>query len=294
MFSASDVKKLRERTGCGMMDCKKALTEADGDMEKAVEFLREKGLATAAKKATRIAAEGVVLDYVENNIGVIIEVNSETDFVAKNTEFQDFVKTLAKIVAEKNPSDVEALLELEYADGIIVKDALNEKILKIGENLSVRRFTRLEGNIASYVHGGGRIGVLVQSNTPLNADAYEAARDAAMQIAAINPPYLDKSKVPSEAIEKEKEIIKAQIKNDPKTSNKPDNIIEKMVSGKISKFYDENCLLQQDFVKDSSLKVEAYLKTKGVELIQFVRYEKGEGLKKREDNFADEVANMMK
>lgn len=296
-FTAKDVKELRELTGCGMMDCKKALTETDGDKDKAIEFLREKGLATAAKKAGRIASEGIVKAYVSDDkkIGVLVEVNSETDFVAKNAEFQAFVTKITEIVAAEAPADVEALKALPYADGQTVGDALTALIAKIGENMNIRRFARVDGNVCSYTHGEGRIGVLVEAEDSLdNADAYEAARDAAMQIAAINPLYLSKDVVPAEDVEKEKHIIIAQIKEDPKNANKPDAIIEKMVGGKINKFYEQNCLLQQEFVKDGDFKVEAYLASKGVKLIGYVRFEKGEGLAKKEENFADEVASMIK
>lgn len=296
-FTASDVKTLRERTGCGMMDCKKALTESNGDMDKAIEFLREKGLATAAKKAGRIASEGIVKAYLtdDKKIGVLLEVNSETDFVAKNDEFQTFVANVAKIIADNAPADVEALKALPYADAQTVGEALTALIAKIGENMNIRRFARIAGNVCSYTHGGGRIGVLVEAEGSLaDADAYEAARDVAMQIAAINPLYLSKDVVPAEDVEKEKNIIIAQIKEDPKNANKPDNIIEKMVDGKINKFYEQNCLLQQEFVKNGDFKVEAYLTSKGVKLINFVRLEKGEGLEKKEENFADEIAKMVK
>lgn len=295
-FTAQNVKELREMTGCGMMDCKKALTETDGDMDKAVEFLREKGLATAAKKAGRIAFEGIVKAYIteDKKIGVLVEVNSETDFVAKNAEFQSFVENIAKIVASGNPADVDALKAMPYNDESNVGDALTALIAKIGENMNIRRFARIEGNVCSYTHGEGRIGVLVETEGSLeNPDAYEAARDAAMQIAAINPLYLSKDSVPAEDVEKEKHIIIAQIKEDPKNANKPDNIIEKMVGGKINKFYEQNCLLQQEFVKNGDFKVEAYLASKGVKLINYVRFEKGEGLAKKEENFADEVASMI-
>ena len=296
-FTAQNVKELREMTGCGMMDCKKALTETDGDMDKAVEFLREKGLATAAKKAGRIASEGIVKAYLtdDKKVGVLLEVNSETDFVAKNDEFQNFVTNVAKIISDKNPADVEELKTLPYADGNTVGDALTALIAKIGENMNIRRFARIEGNVCSYTHGEGRIGVLVEAEGSLaDADAYEAARDAAMQIAAINPLYLSKEVVPAEDVEKEKHIIIAQIKEDPKNAKKPDNIIEKMVGGKINKFYEQNCLLQQEFVKNGDLKVEEYLSSKGVKLVDYVRFEKGEGLAKKEENFADEVASMIK
>lgn len=296
-FTAADVKTLRERTGCGMMDCKKALTEVDGDMDKAIELLREKGLATAAKKSGRIASEGIVKAYLSDDkkIGVLLEVNSETDFVAKNDEFQTFVANVAKIVADNAPADVEALKAMNYAGSENVGDALTSLIAKIGENMNIRRFARIEGNVCSYTHGGGRIGVLVEAADSLaDESAYEAARDVAMQVAAINPLYLSKDVVPAEDVEKEKHIIIAQIKEDPKNASKPENIIEKMVGGKLNKFYEQNCLLQQEFVKNGDFKVEAYLASKNVKLVNFVRFEKGEGLEKREDDFANEVASMIK
>lgn len=293
MITAQAVKDLREKTGCGMMECKKALTETGGDMEKAIEFLRERGMQVAEKKAGRIASEGLVYALEENGVGVLLEVNAETDFVAKNAEFVDFVKNTAKIIADQNPADVEALKALSY-ETETVAEKLTALIAKIGENMNIRRFSRLEGNVCSYIHGGGRIGVMVVAEGALEGESYEAARDVAMQVAAINPAYLSKETVPIEDLEKEKRIITAQIKEDPKNASKPDQIIEKMLGGKINKFYDQNCLLQQEFVKDSSMKVEAYLASKGVKVIDFVRYEKGEGLEKKEDNFAEEVASMTK
>ncbi len=296
MISASTVKELRERTGCGMMDCKKALAATDGDMDKAIEFLREKGLAAAVKKAGRIASEGLVDILVEGNVGAMVEVNSETDFVAKNAEFQQFVKDVAKQVIKTNPADVEALLDSKFVDGDnTIREMLTEKIATIGENMNVRRFERFEGNVIGYVHGGGRIGVMVACEGDISASAaYDAARDAAMQIAAINPLYLDKEVVPAEDIEKEKNIIIAQIKEDPKNANKPENIIEKMVGGKINKFFEQNCLLQQAFVKDDSVSVGKYLDANGVKLLKYARFEKGEGLEKKVDDFASEVAGMVK
>ncbi len=295
MISASAVKELRERTGCGMMDCKKALTETAGDMDKAIEFLREKGLAAAVKKAGRIASEGLVDILVEGNVGAMVEVNSETDFVAKNAEFQQFVKDVAKQVIATNPADVEALLDSKFVDGDnTIREMLTEKIATIGENMNVRRFERYEGNVVGYVHGGGRIGVMVLAEGALDDAGHEAARDAAMQVAAINPLYLDKDVVPAEDIEKEKAIIIAQIKEDPKNANKPDNIIEKMVGGKINKFFEQNCLNQQAFVKDDSMSVSKYLESKGVKLVKYARFEKGEGLEKKVDDFAAEVASMTK
>jgi len=295
MITAAMVKELRETTGAGMLDCQKALKETDGNMEKAIEFLREKGLATAAKKAGRIAAEGIVKAYVnnDNTVGVLLEVNSETDFVAKNEEFQTFVTNVAKIIAENNPADVEALKALAY-EGETVGDKFTALIAKIGENMNIRRFSRVSGNVCSYTHGEGRIGVLVETEGKLDDTSFVAAKDVAMQIAAINPLYLSKEVVPAADVEKEKAVIVAQIKEDPKNANKPDAIIEKMVGGKINKFYEQNCLLQQEFVKDSDFNVESYLASKGVKLANFVRFEKGEGLQKKEENFADEVMKQIK
>ena len=296
MVTAAMVKELRDMTGAGMLDCQKALKEVDGNMDKAVEFLREKGLAIAAKKAGRIASEGMVYAYLadDKKVGTLVEVNSETDFVAKNDEFKSFVANVAKIVAEQNPADVEALKALD-CNGETVEAKLTALIAKIGENMNIRRFSRVAGNVCSYTHAGGRIGVLVEAENALdNENSYEAARDVAMQIAAINPLYLTKEVVPAEDVEKEKSIIVAQIKEDPKNANKPDNIIEKMVMGKINKFYETNCLLQQEFVKDSDQKVQAYLASKGVNLTNFVRFEKGEGLQKKEENFAEEVMKQIK
>ena len=296
MITAAMVKELREITSAGMLDCQKALKATDGDMDKAIEFLREKGLATAAKKAGRIAAEGIVKAYLtdDKKVGVLLEVNSETDFVAKNEEFQNFVNDVAKLIAEKNPKDVEELKELPLG-GETVAAKLTALIAKIGENMNIRRFSRIEGNVCSYTHAGGRIGVLVQAENPLNTEnSYEAARDVAMQIAAINPLYLSKEVVPAADVEHEKGIIVAQIKEDPKNAGKPDNIIEKMVMGKINKFYENNCLLQQEFVKDSDQKVQAYLAANGVNLLKFVRFEKGEGIEKKQENFAEEVMKQIK
>lgn len=297
MFTAKDVKELRERTGCGMMDCKKALTETNGDFDKAVDYLREKGLATAAKKAGRIASEGLVDILVDGNVAAMVEINSETDFVAKNDEFKAFVRNIARQVIAVNPADVDALLASKFIDdeSVTVKDLLTEKIAKIGENMNLRRFARYEGNVVGYVHAGGRIGVMVKVDADLsNDEAAAAAKDCAMQIAAINPLYKDRASVPAEDVEKEKAIITAQIKEDPKNASKPDNIIEKMLGGKINKFYETNCLIEQAFVKDDSMSVGKYLESKGVALVDYVRFEKGEGLEKKEENFADEVANMVK
>ena len=296
MITAAAVKELREMTGCGMMDCKKALAEANGDMDKAIEWLREKGLAAATKKAGRIAAEGLVYaeTYDDGKVGAVIEVNSETDFVAKNEDFKTFVKTLAGVVAKENPADVDALKALNYpGSDLSVEEMLREKILTIGENMNIRRFARYEDGVVTYIHGGGIIAVMVKVDADLSNDAaVTAAKDAAMQIAAMNPLYLDKSVVPAEDVEHEKGIILAQIKEDPKNASKPENILEKMVEGKINKFFEETCLLQQKFVKDDKVSVEKYLAANGVKLTDYVRFEKGDGLEKREDDFAAEVERM--
>lgn len=300
-FTAKDVKALREKTGCGMMDCKKALTEADGDMDKAVDYLREQGLAKQAKKSGRIAAEGVAFakTNADNTLGVVIEVNAETDFVAKNADFQAFVETCANTVMVHNPADVDALLACSAVGSTETVDALlKEKVLTIGENIKIRRFARFEGTVTSYIHAGGRIGVIVKFDTDVaDKDGFQTyAKDIAMQIAAINPGYLNEQSVPAEVLEHEKSIMKAEVVN----SGKPEAIAEKIVMGKIGKFYKENCLVDQVFVKDSSLSVTQYTNNVAKELggsikiTDFVRYEKGEGLEKREDNFADEVASMVK
>ena len=298
-FTAQDVKELREITGCGMMDCKKALTECDGDKDKAIEYLREKGLATAAKKSGRIAAEGIVKSYISENgkVGVLVEVNSETDFVAKNDEFQEFVATVAKTVADTNPADVEALKATACGDTTI-GDMLTEKIAKIGENMNIRRFARIEteGVVVDYIHAAGKIGVLVEATADNNDAVKEALKNVAMQIAALNPKYLSSDDVPEDYKEHEKEILIAQAKNDPKNASKPENIIEKMIIGRLAKELKEICLLEQEYVKaENKETVAAYLKSVGeIKLNNFARFETGEGLEKKEENFADEVANMIK
>lgn len=300
-FTAQNVKELREMTGCGMMDCKKALTETDGDMEKAIEFLREKGLATAAKKSGRIASEGIVKAYIteDGNTGVLVEVNSETDFVAKNDEFQTFVTNVAKQIAATNPADVEELKAQKFVDGdATISEMLTEKIAKIGENMNIRRFSRMEGHVYSYIHGEGRIGVLVKFDTDV-ADKPEFpvfAKDIAMQIAAAGAQYLDKDSVPADVVAKEKEILSVQALNE----GKPANIVEKMVMGRIAKFYKEVCLVEQEYIKDPDISVSKYVANTAKELggsikiVDYVRFEKGEGLAKKEENFADEVASMIK
>ena len=298
-FTAADVKELREMTGCGMMDCKKALAEADGDKEKAVDILREKGMAKAVKKAGRIASEGIVKDYIDGNVGVVVEVNAETDFVAKNDQFVEFVTDVAKTIAEKNPANVEALkAEIISGGDQTVGDALTEKIAKIGENMNIRRFARYEGTVASYIHGGGRIGVLVKFDTDC-ADKPgfdEFAKNIAMQIAAAGAEYLDRDSVPADRVEHEKEILAAQAKNE----GKPDNIIEKMIIGRINKFYKEVCLVDQEYIKDGDLTVTKYVQQTAKELggsikiVDYTRFEKGEGLEKKSEDFAAEVASMIK
>ena len=275
-ITAKDVQKLREMTGVGMMDCKKALTEADGDIDKAIEWLREKGLAAQTKKAGKVAAEGVSYAIVaDNGVGVIIEVNSQTDFVAKNEVFQDFVKALAAVVAEKDPADVEALKACTYpGTDRTVADVTADKVLAIGENIQIRRFVRYaQGVNVPYIHMGGKIGVLVN----LEVEGIEAAKvvelgkDVAMQIAAMNPSFLDKSDVDQSTLDKEKEILLAQAKEDPKNANKPENIIEKMVMGRIGKYYEENCLLQQAFVKENKISVEKHIAEVAAEVASMIK-----------------------
>ncbi len=305
-FTAQDVKALREKTGCGMMDCKKALTEANGDMEAAIDVLRKQGLAKQAKKADRIAAEGVAMAITadDNTAGVVIEVNAETDFVAKNADFQAFVKTCAMTVLKNSPADVDALLALK-ADGseMTVAELLQEKVLTIGENIKIRRFEKIDGACVAYVHAGGKIGVLVNFDTDIDAANPEFVaygKDIAMQIAALNTQYLDKDSVPAEVIEHEKSIMIDQMKNDPKMANKPEQVLGKIVEGKIGKYYKENCLIDQEFVKDSSMTVGKYTEATAKKLggsiavKKFVRFEKGEGIEKRQDDFAAEVASMVK
>ena len=287
MVSASLVKELREKTGAGMMDCKKVLTETDGDMEKAIELLRERGIAKAAKKSGRIAAEGLVEAYVseDGKIGAVVEVNSETDFVAKNEEFKTFVMNVAKQVVEKNPKDVEELLSQDLIEvpGKTVNEVLVEKIATIGENMNIRRFERFEseGLVEKYIHGDGKIAVLVNMKKGTN----EVAKDICMQIAAARPEYLNEQSVPAERVEKEKEILKIQTMNE----GKPEAIAEKIVLGRIGKFFGEICLVDQAFVKDPNKKVSQVLKENDAEIVEFARFEKGEGIEKKEENFAEEV-----
>ena len=302
-FTAKDVQALREKTGCGMMDCKKALVETNGDMDAAVDFLREKGLAQQAKKASRVAAEGTVLATVYGNVGVVVELNAETDFVANGDPFKELTAKVAKVIAEQNPADVDALMACAD-NGVTVADMIQEVFLAVRENIKVRRFARYEGVISTYVHAGGKIGVMVkfdaEASVADNAAFQEMAKDVAMQIAAVNPTYLDKESVPAEVVEKEKEILIQQMKEDPKMANKPEAVLGKIVEGKLGKYYSENCLLQQAFVKDGDLTVEKYIAGKAkeigsdVKVASFVRFEKGEGIEKRQDDFASEIAEMIK
>ncbi len=292
MVTASLVKDLREKTGAGMMDCKKVLTETDGDMEKAIELLRERGIAKAAKKSGRVAAEGLVEAYVaeDGKTGAIVEVNSETDFVGKNEDFKNFVMNVAKQIVEKNPSDVEALLAQESIEvaGKTVQEVLVEKIATIGENMNIRRFARFEaeGLVEKYIHGDGKIAVLVN----MKKGNKEVAKDICMQIAAARPEYVRKEEVPAERVNKEMEILKAQTMNE----GKPEAIAEKIVQGRIGKFYEEICLIDQAFVKDPNKKVNQLLSETDSEIVEFARFEKGEGIEKEEVNFAEEVMNQLK
>ena len=302
-FTAKDVATLRQKTGCGMMDCKKALTEADGDMDKAIDILREMGVAKTIKKASRIAAEDVAVDYQNDNSGVALEVNAETDFVAKNADFQAFVKTVADTVLAENPADVADLLTKKaVGTEMTVAELLQEKIQTIGENIIIRRFVRYEGTVATYIHMGGKIAVMVQFDTDVaDKDGFVTyAKDVAMQIAALNTQYLDAADVPADVIEHEKEIMIAQMKQDPKMANKPEQVLAKIVDGKVGKFYKENCLVDQEFVKDNSKTIGSYTKETeqalcgSIKSVKFGRFEKGEGLEKRADDFAAEVAAAVK
>ncbi len=301
-FTAKDVQALREKTGCGMMDCKKALTECDGNMDAAVDYLREKGLASQAKKATRIAAEGTVAVATANGASAVVEVNSETDFVASNDEFKAFAVKVAEVVAKTNPADVDALLAAKDDETGKTVDELKQDIfLKFRENMQIRRFARYEGVVATYVHMGGKIGVMVKLDTALEvSDALlTMGKNVAMQIAAMNPAYLDPASVPADVLEKEKAIMVAQMKEDPKMAGKPDQVLAKIVEGKIGKYYKENTLVEQTFIMDD-IAVGKYVANTAKELggdvkiADFVRFEKGEGIEKRVDDFASEVAAMAK
>lgn len=307
-FTAQDVKALREQTGVGMMECKKALVEADGDMEKAIDVLRERGLAASVKKSGRTAADGVVYAYTDEaaKVSVLVEVNSETDFVAKNEKFQAFVADVAKTIAAENPADVEALEEMNLAGSDrTVKETVQDLVLAIGENMKIRRFVRTEGISSSYIHMGGAVGVLVNFDTTDEVAATEEfkvmGKDVAMQIAAMSPSYLDPAAVPADVLEHETEILKAQMKEDPKMANKPEQVLANIVKGKLGKYYKENCLLNQEFVKaenheDVAAYVASVAKKIGgdIKVTGFTRYAKGEGIEKKEENFAAEIASMVK
>ena len=301
-FTAKDVQALREKTGVGMMDCKKALQEADGDMDKAVELLREKGLASQAKKASRVAAEGTVCAITKNGVGVVVELNAETDFVANGEEFKALALEVANIIADENPADLDALLKCTK-NGQTVEEMVQELFLKIRENIKIRRFVRFEGKLVTYVHAGGKIGVMVKFDGDVDANDAEfitVGKNVAMQIAAMNPSYLDEASVPASVLDKEREILIAQMKEDPKMANKPDAVLSKIVEGKVGKYYKENCLVEQQFVMDGDLTVGKYVQKaakdmgKNFKIVDFVRFEKGEGIEKRVDDFAAEVASMIK
>ena len=299
-FTAADVKNLREMTGVGMMDCKKALTECDGDMDKAVEYLREKGLAKAAKKAGRIAAEGMSYAMVENGVGAVVEVNCETDFCAKSDLFVAFVKDIAKAVIDNNPADVEALMNSKYPGSeLTVAETMPEKVMSIGENLQIRRFVRYADNKSvGYVHAGGKIGVLVNLAVEGDFDATEIGKNVAMQIAALSPRFWDKSQVTAEVLEEEKKVALALMDADPKMASKPAQVKEKIVMGKMNKFYSENCLLQMEFVRGDIFtgSVEKYIAAAGkgaVKFVDAVRFMTGEGIEKKQEDFAAEVAAQM-
>lgn len=288
-ITASMVKDLRTQTGAGMMDCKKALVEAEGDIAKAVDILREKGLSQAAKKASRVAAEGAVGSAVseDGKTGTILEVNCETDFVGTNEDFRNLAASIADQILAVNPADVEALLDSEI-DGKKVRDLVTEAVAKIGENISVRRFVRYEsaeGKVYSYIHGGGKIGVLVEM---IGADD-ELGKDIAMQVAAANPSYLDRTQVSQTEIDHEKEVLAVEARNE----GKPENIIEKMVIGRINKYYKEVCLVDQEFIKDGDLTISKLLKSKNASVVRFARYQLGEGIEKKQDDLAAEVAKQL-
>lgn len=306
-ITAKAVAELRAKTGCGMMDCKKALKESNGDFDEAIKYLREKGLSVAAKKADRIAAEGLVDISVsaDGKTAAMIEVNTETDFVAKNASFKEFVKGLLSVIIDKRPADITELMSLTYpGTELNVEAELKNKIFTIGENLSIRRFMIVDGTMSTYIHGNGVTGVIVTFEADdvavSNEGFKEFAKNIALQVAALPCQYVNKDAVPAEAINNEKEILIAQIKNDPTNAKKPENIIEKMVTGRLNKFYEANCLTEQSYVKDDELTVQKYVEKTAkefggsIQIKNFYRYEKGEGLQKREENFADEIAKMIK
>ena len=300
-FTAKDVAELRKQTGCGMMDCKKALVESDGDFEAAVKYLREKGMAATAKKADRIAAEGIVDIMTIGETSAIVEVNSETDFVAKNATFQEFVKEILKTIIANKPADVDALLASEYVGGGLVSEALSEQIYKIGEKLSIRRFQIVEGVVSTYIHGLGATGVIVSFETDLadTAGFKECAKNVALQTAAMDVKYLDKESVPASVIEEEEKILISQMKEDPKMANKPEAVLANIVKGRLGKFYENNCLLEQAYVKDDSMSVSKYVASVAKELggsikvTGYVRFDKGAGIEKREEDYGAEIAKMI-
>ncbi len=301
-ITAKAVAELRKQTGCGMMDCKNALKDADGDFEAAVKILREKGMAATAKKASRIAAEGIVDIMTIGDVTAMVEVNSETDFVAKNAIFQEFVKTILKTIIANKPADVDALLACKADGGNgTIADELNEHTYKIGEKLSIRRFVVVDGVVSTYIHGLGSTGVVVSFDTDVaDKDGFtECAKNIALQTAAMAVAYLDKDSVPAEVIAEEKDILIKQMQQDPKMANKPTQVLEKIVEGRLGKFYENNCLLEQAYVKDDSMTVAKYVASVAKELggsikvTGYVRYDKGEGLEKREEDFAAEIAKMV-
>lgn len=303
-FTAADVKNLREMTGVGMMDCKKALVETDGDVDKAIEYLREKGLAKAAKKAGRVAAEGMAYAAVLNGVGVVVEVNAETDFASKSDVFVQFVKDIAQVVAENDPADVDALKACKYpGSDLTVEQTIPDKVMVIGENIQIRRFARFsEGFSVPYIHASGKIGVLVNLAVEGGVDATEIGKNVAMQIAALNPRFWDKSQVTEDVLAEEKKVALALMDQDPKMAAKPAQVKEKIVMGKMNKFYQENCLMQMEFVRGDLFtgSVEKYIEDAAkklggsVKFVDAVRFEKGEGIEKKEDDFAAEVASMIK
>ena len=303
-FTAKDVAELRKQTGCGMMDCKNALVEADGDFEKAIKVLREKGVAASAKKASRIAAEGLVAILTDGDVTALVEVNSETDFVAKNETFRAFVDGILRTIIANRPADVEALMACKFDNtDDTVEAAFQEKTFTIGEKLSLRRFLIVDGIVSTYVHGAGVTGVVVKFETAAEiaekAEFKEFAKNIALQVAAMSCQYVDKDAVPASVIAEEKEIILKQMEQDPKMAGKPEKVLEGIVMGKLGKFYDANCLVEQAYVKEDNMKVKAYVASTAkalggdIKVVSFFRYDKGEGLQKREDNFGDEIANML-
>ena len=300
-FTAKDVAELRKQTGCGMMDCKKALVESDGDFEAAVKYLREKGMAATAKKADRIAAEGIVDIMTIDNTTAIVEVNSETDFVAKNATFQEFVKDVLKTIIANKPADVDALLASNFVNGGLVSEALSEQVYKIGEKLSIRRFQIVEGTVSTYIHGMGATGVVVSFDTDLaDKDGFkECAKNVALQTAAMEVKYLNKESVPASVLAEEENILINQMKEDPKMANKPEAVLANIVKGRLGKFYENNCLLEQAYVKDDSMSVSKYVASVAKELggnitvTGYVRFDKGAGIEKREEDYGAEIAKMI-